>query len=226
MAKTTKTQGMTDSNVAAAQFDTSYYNRIPRDFFDRNPRQVAPDLLGKVLLRRQGDSFLAGKIVETEAYLGTDDPAAHSAAGRTARNAVLFGPPGHAYVYLIYGNHFCLNVSCLPEGDAGCVLIRALEPLAGIAEMARLRGLDAEHPKNLRLLASGPGRLAQALGITRPRDNGKDLLDPNSDLQILDGGFVPAQIATTPRIGITKAAEHPLRYVIAGNAFVSGKRVG
>lgn len=212
--------------TAATAFAPSNAERIPRDFFDRDPRQVAPDLLGKVLVRREGDSLLAGKIVETEAYLGADDAAAHSAAGRTARNAVLFGPPGYAYVYLIYGNHFCLNVSCLTEGDAGCVLIRALEPLAGIAEMAHLRGLDAEHLKSLRLLASGPGRLAQALGVTRPRDNGKDLLDPGSDLQIVDVGFVPAQIATTPRVGITKAAEHPLRYVIAGNAFVSGKRWG
>lgn len=210
--------------VATAQFDPSNFERIPRDFFDRDPRQVAPDLLGKVLLRREGDLFLAGKIVETEAYLGADDAAAHSAAGKTARNAVLFGPPGYAYVYLIYGNHFCLNVSCLPEGDAGCVLIRALEPLAGIADMARLRGLHTVFPKSLRLLASGPGRLAKALGITRARDNGKDLLDPGSDLQIVDIGFVPAQIVTTPRVGITKAAEHLLRYVIAGNPCVSGKR--
>lgn len=210
--------------VATAQFDPSNFERIPRDFFDRDPRQVAPDLLGKVLLRREGDLFLAGKIVETEAYLGADDAAAHSAAGKTARNAVLFGPPGYAYVYLIYGNHFCLNVSCLPEGDAGCVLIRALEPLAGIADMARLRGLHTAFPKSLRLLASGPGRLAKALGITRARDNGKDLLDPGSDLQIVDIGFVPAQIVTTPRVGITKAAEHLLRYVIAGNPCVSGKR--
>lgn len=225
MPKITKKRGAVEPTLAPAQLNPSSFDRIPRDFFDRDPRQVAPDLLGKVLLRREGDSLLAGKIVETEAYLGADDPAAHSAAGKTARNAVLFGPPGHAYVYLIYGNHFCLNVSCLAEGNAGCVLIRALEPLSGIAEMARHRGLDAAHPKSLRLLASGPGRLAHALGITRPRDNGKDLLDPGSDLQLVDVGFAPCRIATTPRVGITKAAEHPLRYVIAGNAFVSGKRV-
>lgn len=225
MAKTTKTRHVVPSRVAAAQLDPARLQRIPRDFFDRDPRQVAPDLLGKVLVRRERHSVIVGKIIETEAYLGTDDPAAHSAAGKTARNAVLFGPPGHAYVYFIYGNHFCLNVSCLREGDAGCVLIRALEPLAGISEMARHRGLDATHPKNVRLLASGPGRLAQALGITRPRDNGKDLLDPNSDLQLLDGGFASPEIATTARVGITKAAEHPFRYVIAGNAFVSGKPV-
>jgi DNA-3-methyladenine glycosylase len=245
MAKITKTRGSVASSIAAAQFDPSNFECIARDFFDRDPRQVAPDLLGKVLLRREGDSFLAGKIVETEAYLGADDAAAHSAAGKTPRNAVLFGPPGYAYVYLIYGNHFCLNVSCLPAGNAGCVLIRALEPLAGIAEMARLRGLANSQPRRppsqchseersdeepafrrtLRLLCSGPGRLAQALGITRPRDNGKDLLNPGSDLQIVDIGFAPSRIATTPRVGITKAADHPLRYVIAGNAFVSGKRV-
>jgi DNA-3-methyladenine glycosylase len=198
---------------------------VPPEFFDRDPREVGRDLLGKVLVRRSGRHVLAGRIVELEAYLGSTDPAAHAAAGRTARNSVLFGPPGHAYVYFIYGNHFCLNVSCMPEGDAGCVLFRALEPIAGIAEMARARGLrGALIRAQLRLLTTGPGRLTQALGITRPRDNGKDLTSPVSDLYIVDDGWRPRRVMETARVGITKAVEHPWRYFVAGNEFVSGKR--
>jgi DNA-3-methyladenine glycosylase len=197
---------------------------LPRDFYLRDPREVARDLLGKLLVRREGKSQLAGRIVEVEAYLGTDDPAAHSAAGRTARNEVLFGPPGHAYVYFIYGVHYCLNVSCMAEGDAGCVLIRALEPISGFEKMARNRKIKlSAHPtqRELRQLTSGPGRLAQGLAITRPRDNGKDMTARSSDLQILDDGFQAERISTSKRIGITKAAEAPLRFTIAGNAFVS-----
>src|SRR6266851_488332 len=111
-------------------------------FFNRDPRQVARALLGKLLIRKTPRGILAGRIVETEAYLGQGDAAAHAASGRTARNAVLFGPPGRAYVYLIYGNHYCLNVSCLPDGQAGGILFRALEPLTGVAAMARNRGLE------------------------------------------------------------------------------------
>lgn len=207
-----------------AALEPAHLDPIPRDFFDRDPRQVASGLLGKVLLRRERGMLLAGRIVETEAYLGADDPAAHSAAGCTARNAVLFGPPGFAYVYFIYGNHFCLNVSCLPEGEAGGVLIRALEPLAGVEAMARARGIELKSPRSLRLIAAGPGRLAQALGVTRPRDNGKDFLDRGSDLQLVDDGFRPERISATTRIGITKAAEHPFRYIIAENQFVLGRR--
>lgn len=194
---------------------------LPRAFFNRDPRIVGRELLGKVLIRREGRSTLAGRIVELEAYLGTKDPAAHAYAGKTARNAVLFGPPGYAYVYFIYGNHYCLNVSCLPEGDAGSLLFRALEPLAGVEQMALNRQLE---PSQTRLISSGPGRLAEALGITRERDNGKDLLDPSSDLRIVDDGFVPVAIRESRRIGITKAADLPLRYSIAENPYVSGKR--
>ena len=163
-----------------------------------------------------------GRIVELETYLGEDDPAAHAAAGKTLRNAVLFGPPGHSYVYFIYGNHYCFNVSCLPDGIAGGVLFRALEPLIGIAEMARARGLSDNG--NLRLLTSGPGRMAEAFGITRERDNGKDVTSTKSDLWIADDSYRPTQIVTTTRIGITKAAKLPLRFLIAGNPFVSGPR--
>ncbi len=224
-SKAAKSTSPNDQN----QFSSAALKPIAREFFDRDPRIVARELLGKVLLRREQRSIIAGRIVETEAYMGTGDPAAHAAAGRTARNSVLFGPPGYAYVYFIYGNHYCLNVSCLPEGDAGCVLIRALDPLAGTKQMARTRGMDWTErspvpTRTLRLLTSGPGRLAQALGITRKRDNGKDLLDSESDLQVMDDGFRPPKIVSTPRVGITKAAEHLYRYVIAGNVFVSGKK--
>jgi DNA-3-methyladenine glycosylase len=159
--------------------------------------------------------------VEVEAYLGAEDPAAHASIGKTARNAVLFGPPGYAYVYFIYGNHYCLNVSCLPDGTPGGILFRALEPLEGVPDMYKLRGI----PKgsDLRKLTSGPGRLAAAFGITRERDNGKDLTSSRSDLYIADDGSPPPNILITKRIGITKAADMPLRYIVAANRFVSGK---
>jgi len=197
---------------------------IPRDFYARDPRAVSRDLLGKVLVRRQPRKLLSARIVEVEAYLGQDDPAAHSASGRTARNFVLFGPPGLTYVYFIYGNHYCFNVSCLPDGEAGGVLFRALEPMSGIELMAQARDISldgAAADRDLRKLTSGPGRLAEAFGITRERDNEKDLTSRKSDLFIVDDGFRPQHIEVTPRIGITKAAEHPLRYFIAGNKFVS-----
>ena len=197
---------------------------LPRDFYSRDPRLVSHDLLGKILLRRRGRKLLAGRIVEVEAYLGMDDAAAHSASGRTLRNAVLFGPPGHSYVYFIYGNHFCFNVSCLPDGEAGGVLFRALEPIAGIEAMAKARGVQLGQEKtsaDLRKLTSGPGRLAEAFGITRERDNEKDLTSRRSDLTIVGDGFRPRRVEITARIGITRAVAHPLRYIIAGNEFVS-----
>jgi len=175
-------------------------------------------------VRKEGSKLIAGRIVEVEAYLGADDAAAHSAAGRTARNDVLWGPPGHAYVYFIYGVHYCLNISCLPDGEAGGILIRALEPVSGLEAMAAAReldGLDFDSVRDLRKLGSGPGRLSDALSVTRPRDNGKDLLSARCDLQVRDDGFVPDWIETTPRIGITKSADMPLRYVIDGNKFLS-----
>ena len=195
--------------------------RVGAEFFDRDPRRVSRDLLGKLLVRRQGRKRLIGRIVEVEAYLGTGDLAAHAAAGRTARNDVLFGPPGHAYVYFIYGNHYCLNISCLRDGMPGCILIRALEPVGDIEEMARARRVSAQSAGDLRKLTSGPGRLAQAFGITRERDNGKNLTNSASDLFVAEDGFHPRRLSITKRVGITKAAEMPLRYVIAGNEFVS-----
>ena len=196
---------------------------LPRGFYDRDPRGVARDLLGKLLLRREGRRLLAGRIVEVEAYLG-DDPAAHSFAGRTARNAVLWGPPGISYVYFIYGNHYCFNVSCLPDGVPGGVLFRALEPIGGMDIMAIARGRILAEVYDLRALTSGPGRLAEAFGITRLRDNEKDLASSKSDLWIADDGTPLPSVKITPRIGITKAAERPLRYIVPGNRYVSGRR--
>ncbi len=161
---------------------------LARAFFARDPRRVARELLGKLLIR-QAPARLTARIVEVEAYLGENDPAAHSFAGKTARNAVLFGPPGYAYVYFIYGNHYCLNVSCEPDGQAGGVLFRAVEPLSGIEEMVRARNVEIRGPKDLPKLTSGPGRLAEAFGVTRTRDNGCDLTSASSNLWLGDDGY-------------------------------------
>jgi DNA-3-methyladenine glycosylase len=196
-------------------------------FFNRDPRRVARSLLGKVLIRKMPRRILSGRIVETEAYLGEGDGAAHSASGKTARNAVLFGPPGFVYVYFIYGNYYCLNVSCLPDGVAGGVLFRALEPLKGVKEMAAARGLEVSGPEDLkdvswlRKISSGPGRMCEAFDITRARDNGKNFASSQSDLQIVDDGYRVRRVAIGPRIGIIKAAEDPLRYGIADSLFLS-----
>jgi DNA-3-methyladenine glycosylase len=179
---------------------------------------VGQKLLGKLLVR--GD--MVGRIVEVEAYFGEADAASHAFPGKTARNAVLFGPPGYAYVYFIYGMYFCLNVSCEKEGRAGGILFRALEPIRGLETMARNRGVDATRTA---VLTSGPGRLCQAFGITRDRDNGVDLTSPKSDLQIRDDGFQVNDILVTPRIGISKDAERLARFLVADNPFVSKRGV-
>jgi len=203
--------------------------RLSREFFNRDAVTVARELLGKLLIRREARKLLAGRIVETEAYLGPIDPAAHAYAGRTPRNFVLFGPPGHAYVYFIYGNHYCLNVSCMPEAEGEGVLFRAMQPVVGMEAMARARGFrlsSSSSATELRMISSGPGRMSQALGITRERDNNKDLTARASDLWLADDGFRPVAIVATPRIGITKAVERPLRFSIAHNPYVSGRKIG
>ncbi len=192
---------------------------VPRSFYERAPDIVARALLGKVIARQWKGERLAGRIVEAEAYFGEQDPAAHAYIGRTARNAVLFGPPGIAYVYFIYGMYYCLNISCEPDGQAGCVLIRALEPVEGLGTMTRLRKLPPNSKP--RLLTSGPGRLCQALDITRSAHNGVDVTQPSSALHIEDDGYEPENIRTTPRIGIRHAAELPARFLIDKNKFVS-----
>jgi DNA-3-methyladenine glycosylase len=203
---------------------SSAIRSLERGFFAKNPRRVARDLLGKVLVCRTPEGTRTARIVEVEAYLGQNDPAAHSAAGSTPRNSVLFGPPGHAYVYFIYGNHYCLNVSCEREGRAGSVLFRALEPLSGIEQMAAARGIEVHGDKDRRRLTSGPGRLCAAFCITRALYNGCDLTSASSGLWIGDDGYRSRKVAVSPRIGITKAASHPLRYYLSGNSFVSGPK--
>jgi len=180
---------------------------LPRSFFARSVHTVAPDLIGATLLFKG----VGGVIVEVEAYHQTD-PAAHSFGGRTERNAVMFGPPGYAYVYRSYGIHWCLNFVCEPEGVASAVLIRALAPTHGLAVMRRRRGVTDE-----RLLCSGPGRLSQALGITDaqyglPLDNPPFEIFARAD---------DVEIAVGPRIGLTKAIKHPWRYGLGGSRFVS-----
>lgn len=202
---------------------------LPRSFYERHPRIVARALLGRILLRRlPSGQVVSGRVVETEAYLGEADLAAHSAVGKTPRNEVMFGPAGHAYVYLSYGMHYCMNVSCEFPGKAGAVLFRALEPISGIEQMEKWRKLSLRPDPDIRdliLLTSGPGRLAQALNISRTADNAKDLTLPDSDLFIADDGAQKRpRIITGPRVGITKSADLPLRFYIAGNPFVSGKK--
>jgi len=180
---------------------------LQQNFFARSVHAVAPDLIGATLLR--GD--VGGVIVEVEAYHHTD-PAAHSFRGRTARNAVMFGPPGFAYVYRSYGIHWCLNFVCEQEGSASAVLIRALAPSHGLATMRRRRGLADE-----RLLCSGPGRLCEALAITSAH-NGFALDRPPFRLLARDS---EVEIVSGPRIGITKAVELPWRYGLKGSRFLS-----
>ena len=192
---------------------------LPRTFYLDPPETVARHLLGKILVRRYQGRRLAGRIVEIEAYSGLDDPASHTFVGKTERNAVLFGPPGFAYVYFIYGMHYCLNISCEPEGQPGGVLLRALEPLEGLETMAGLRGLSTHaHP---RLLTSGPGRLCEALAIDRAGHNGLSITSRRSGLWVEDDGFPAGKIEAGPRVGIRKAADRLLRFAIAGNRFVS-----
>jgi len=181
--------------------------RLTRAFFRRSVHEVAPDLIGAMLLF----DGVGGRIVEVEAYHHTD-PAAHSFRGPTSRNAVMFGPPGYAYVYRSYGIHWCLNFVCEPKGSASAVLIRALEPTVGIAVMRRRRGTAED-----RLLCSGPGRVCAALRITAAH-NGLALDEPPFQLFARTG---TVEIVAGPRIGITKAVDRPWRYGLKGSRFLS-----
>jgi DNA-3-methyladenine glycosylase len=188
---------------------------LPRSFYDRSPEVVARGLLGKILVHHREGERLSGRILEAEAYLGLNDPASHAFTGRSAFNDVLFGPPGHADVYLIYGLHYCFNVSCMPDGEPGGVLIRALDPIEGMATMRRLRGLPES--ASGKMLTGGPGRLCEALGITRAAHHGLDVTGKRSILQIVDDGYLPETIDVTPRIGIRKAVDEQLRFVVGGS---------
>lgn len=190
---------------------------LPRDFYLQDTRLAAQKLLGQVVQRRlPSGELLSGIIVETEAYL-TDDPACHAYRGQTLRNAAMFGPPGHAYVYFTYGLHMMLNLVCGPEGTAEAVLIRALEPVKGIDTMRENRGGITE----TRQLTNGPGKLASALALTRLSHNGLNVTDPEGEIQILANPYPPFETVTTTRIGITQGADLPWRYYIAGNKYVS-----
>jgi DNA-3-methyladenine glycosylase len=181
--------------------------RLSRGFFGRSVLEVAPDLIGTTLLFNGS----GGLVVEVEAYHHTE-PAAHSFRGLTPRNAVMFGPPGYAYVYRSYGIHWCLNLVCEAKGSASAVLIRALEPTAGFAAMHRRR-----HTKDDRLLCSGPGRLCEALGVTH-KHNGLPLDRPPFELF---GRAGPFEVIAGPRIGLTKAVDLPWRYGLKGSRFLS-----
>lgn len=191
---------------------------LPRDFYARPTTEVARDLLGKVIVHQVDGLELAGRIVEVEAYLGLADEAAHAFAGVTPRTKVMFGPPGHAYVYLIYGMYHCLNLVTEPDGEAGCVLIRALEPVMGIEAMQARRPL-ARRPHDI---ASGPGKLTRAMGITLAH-YGADLT--RGELTVQEALTAEAvEIGVSPRIGINKSnkcVDWPLRFYVKGNAHVS-----
>ena len=180
---------------------------MTREFFARSVHQVAPELVGATLLV----DGVGGRIVEVEAY-DQDDPASHGFRGRTARTASMFGPPGYAYVYRSYGIHWCLNLVCASEGRAEAALVRALEPTGGLSTMRERRGLEAE-----RALCSGPGKLCQALGVTRDCD-GLALDEPPFELLARES---EQAIVAGPRIGITQAVDQPWRYGLAGSPFLS-----
>src|SRR5256885_777075 len=196
------------------------FKALPKSFYEPSAKVVAPSLLGHWLIRNTPEGPCGGPIVEVEAYL-TDDPACHGAPGPTPRNRVMFGAPGHGYVYLIYGYHFCVNAVCRPTGVAEAVLIRALEPMFGDKLMHAAR--PVAKPRDL---TSGPAKLCQAMNIDRGLD-GIDLCDPNSSLFVAQNpsirNFRKSQgpVVTTTRIGITRAAALPLRFYLEGSQFVS-----
>ena len=205
---------------------------LAREFFARPAIEVAPDLLGCVIAHQTADGLVAVWIAETEAYAGERDPASHAFRGRTARNAVMFGPPGHAYVYFTYGMHFCVNLVCQPDGDASAVLLRAGRVIEGTA-LAAARRAGSRGSVRETDLARGPARLCQALGIDRSQD-GADVCDPAAPLRMLApaGASVPSGSRTRagpgvshgPRVGVSRAAEAAWRFWITGEPTVSAYR--
>jgi len=195
---------------------------VPRRFYEGDALEVAPQLLNKVLVRGKR----AGRIVEVEAYRGLDDPASHAYRGPTARNATMFGPPGHLYVYFTYGMHWCANAVCSPDGVATAVLLRALAPVAGLAAMRRARaprGVQRAPLSDVQL-TNGPAKLCQALGITGA-DDGADLVGGDRRIQLVDDGTPPPERpGVSGRVGIRMAAELPWRFWVPGDRHVSAHR--
>ena len=189
--------------------------RLPRSFYGRPTLEVAEALLGHTLYRETEEGLVAGRLVEVEAYCGTEDPASHAYRRVTPRNAVMFGPAGHLYVYFTYGMHHCANVVTFEEGIAGAVLLRAVEPLEGLELMAARRGLS-----DPRLLAKGPARLCQAYGLTR-QDNGADLIE--GDLWVGEERTQKGPVRTSLRIGVKPELDKPWRYFEEG-PFTSGRK--
>ncbi|MBL7996053.1 DNA-3-methyladenine glycosylase [bacterium] len=187
--------------------------KLPRSFYCRPTLDVAPDLLGKILVRIKGKTVTSGRIVEVEAYRNADDPASHAYRGLTPRNHLMFGEAGHAYVYFIYGMYFCVNVVTEKAGTAGACLIRALEPLGGIGVMEKRRGIE-----NIHDLGNGPGKLCQAMSIDRAL-NGEDYL--GDTLFLIDDGFSGFRIKRSPRIGIRAGVDKRWRFFIQGNGYVT-----
>jgi len=191
--------------------------RLGREFFARDTLEVARGLLGQVLVRLWDGERLSGRIVEVEAYIGEEDLASHARFGRTERNAAMYGPPGHAYVYLIYGMHHCLNIVTDREGFPAAVLIRALEPLEGVERMRLLRGGRPD-------LTNGPARLCQAMGIDR-RFDGADLCEPEALLFVEESTPVREEVVgRSPRVGVTgdrRARTVPWRFFVKGSPFLS-----
>jgi DNA-3-methyladenine glycosylase len=205
-------------NIEWLIYVDNIYKPIELHFYERDTVSVARDLLGKNLVRRVADSFLIGRIVETEAYRGSDDPASHSFRGMTKRNEVMFGKPGKAYVYFTYGNHYCLNIVTEEEGVPAAVLIRAVEPLERIEEMRKNRGVE-----NILEIASGPGKLTRAFQITKS-ENGSDITKMSSLLTLCEAiEHQQFEVVQTTRIGIKVATELPWRFYIQGNPYISRK---
>ncbi len=217
----------------ARPWRTDGWDLLPRSFFRRPATVVAPGLLGCVLVHEDARGRVAAEIVEVEAYMGSEDPASHAFRGKTARNEVMFGEPGHVYVYFTYGMHFCANLVCELPGDASAVLLRAGWIVEGTdLAVARRSGAGSQNPagqagKRLAQLASGPARLCQALGVARAQ-NGTDACDPLGALRIYApagfGGLPSGLIAEGPRVGISSAAEVPWRFWVAGDKAVSAYR--
>jgi len=203
------------ANAAPSARRSRFGPPLPRAFYDRETELVSRELLGTILVSETPDGVTAGRIVETEAYLGEHDPACHAAVGETARTKYLYGPPGTAYIYFIYGAHWCFNAVTRGVGLPSAVLVRAVEPVEGIELMRERR----HHPRHDRDLTNGPGKLCAALGITG-EGNGLSLSAP--PLMICRGAPVSdADVEVTPRIGITRAADWPLRWFVANDPYVS-----